>query len=68
MKYSHKFITKILSLALVGSVFLSPIQAEARKQRNHKEKGLINFDGNTISLTENGFLLSNNIITELMYN
>ena len=46
----------------------APIEKIIKKASFLKEKGLINFDGNTISLTENGFLLSNNIITELMYN
>ena len=32
-----------------------------------KEKGLINYDDNTISLTEKGMLLSNSIITEFIY-
>lgn len=32
-----------------------------------KEKGLINYDGNTISLTEKGMLLSNSIIAEFIY-
>ena len=45
----------------------APIERIIKKASFLKEKGLINFDGNTISLTENGFLLSNNIITELMY-
>lgn len=31
-----------------------------------KEQGLINFDGKTLSLTRNGFLLSNSIIAELI--
>lgn len=32
-----------------------------------KEKGLVNFDGESISLTQKGFLLSNNIISEFIY-
>lgn len=31
-----------------------------------KEQGLVNFDGENLSLTENGFLLSNSIICELI--
>ncbi len=43
-----------------------PVDKIMKKIPFLKEKGLINLDGNTLSLTENGFLLSNNIIAELI--
>jgi oxygen-independent coproporphyrinogen-3 oxidase len=37
-----------------------------KKAPLYKEQGLVNFDGETISLTRKGFLVSNSIIAELI--
>ena len=44
----------------------APVDKIMKKIPFFKKKGLVNFDGNTLSLTENGFLLSNNIIAALI--
>ncbi len=44
----------------------APVDKIMKKIPFLKDNGLISFDGNTLSLTENGFLLSNNIIAELI--
>lgn len=47
-----------------GESYLSSIKKKAPLLA---EKGLINFDGNALSLTESGMLLSNSIIAEFIY-
>lgn len=60
-------LSKGLNLTVLKEKYSdAPIERIIKKASFLKEKGLINFDGNTISLTENGFLLSNNIIAELI--
>ncbi|MBR4287187.1 MAG: radical SAM family heme chaperone HemW [Clostridia bacterium] len=44
----------------------APAEKITKKAPLFKEQGLVNFDGNHLSLTKKGFLLSNSIIAELI--
>lgn len=60
-------LSKGLDLNILEKKFgNTPVDRIMKKIPFFKEKGLINFENNVLSLTEKGFLLSNNIIAELI--